>query len=314
MAYGGDPVYGASTSPDITQDVSLHTPVITLSSSVDPSSAGQLVTFRAHVTRAYAIAGTGTVDLVDGTDVIASAPLDSAGTAVIRLATLAIGSHPLVVRYSGDATYTPADSSELTQDVHPVAASVSGSASNATPAPGQSVTYRARVGRVGGVAPTGTVSLMEGATVLGTASVSSQGIALVTSPAGAPGVHHLTMAYSGDGHYGASDSPDVPVEVTASAPTVTIQTSANPAAPGQSITFRAHVSHAYGIASTGTVSLLDGATVVGTATVDASGFAVIRTRTLVPGSHQLTMVYWGDVNYLEASSAPLTEQVGPGPG
>jgi uncharacterized protein (TIGR03118 family) len=60
---------------------------------------------------------------------------------------------------------------------------------------------------------------------------------------------------------------------------------------------------------TGTVVFMDGATVLGSADLDASGQAVFTTSALLPGDHAITAVYTGDADFDPASSVALTQTV-----
>jgi hypothetical protein len=98
--------------------------------------------------------------------------------------------------------------------------------------------------------------------------------------------------------------------------TAPISVSANPTAPtsttvslGANVTLTATVSPASGSAPapTGTVTFFDGATVLGAASVSASGVASFITNSLAAGSNTITAVYGGDKNYrASTSSATLT--------
>ncbi|MFI5775400.1 Ig-like domain-containing protein, partial [Streptomyces sp. NPDC051658] len=54
--------------------------------------------------------------------------------------------------------------------------------------------------------PTGTVSFFDGATLLGTTSLSG-GVAVFTTSTLAIGTHSLTAVYNGSGNFNASTSP-----------------------------------------------------------------------------------------------------------
>jgi len=60
---------------------------------------------------------------------------------------------------------------------------------------------------------------------------------------------------------------------------------------------------------TGSVTFLDGATPLGTATVDEGGIATFVTSALAVGSHPVTALYSGDSNYIAATSGQVTELV-----
>jgi hypothetical protein len=85
-----------------------------LSSSQNPSSAGQPVTFTATVT---GFAPTGTVTFFDGGTQIGTATL-SGGTASFTTSSLAVGRHAITARYSGDINNTPSTSAALIQNVN----------------------------------------------------------------------------------------------------------------------------------------------------------------------------------------------------
>jgi len=61
--------------------------------------------------------------------------------------------------------------------------------------------------------------------------------------------------------------------------------------------------------ATGTVRLFDGATLLGTATLDEGSKAELTVGPLAVGTHALTAVYAGDDTYLASTSAPVTVTV-----
>ncbi len=94
------------------------------------------------------------------------------------------------------------------------------------------------------------------------------------------------------------------------APTTTALTSdINPICPGLNITLTATISDNL---ATGTVEFFDGAASMGVVAV-ASGVATLVTSSLSVGSHSLTAVYSGDVNYLSSTSPVLNQVINPGP-
>jgi hypothetical protein len=84
-----------------------------LSSSQNPSSGGQSVTFTAQVTGA---GPTGTVTFFDGGTQIGTATL-AGGTATMTTSSLTVGSHSITARYSGDGTNAASTSAALIQSV-----------------------------------------------------------------------------------------------------------------------------------------------------------------------------------------------------
>jgi hypothetical protein len=88
---------------------------------------------------------------------------------------------------------------------------------------------------------------------------------------------------------------------------VALSSSLNPTTAGLAVTFTATVSPS---AATGTVQFLDGATVLGTATL-AGGSASFTTPALPQGSQSITAAYSGDALDNASTSGVLTEIVNP---
>jgi uncharacterized delta-60 repeat protein len=97
------------------------------------------------------------------------------------------------------------------------------------------------------------------------------------------------------------------------APTTTaLASSADPSVSGQSVTFTATVSTAGSAAPTGTVSFLDGSTLLGTGTLSTAGgltTATFTMATLAVGTHSITAIYGGDGNDMGSTSAALSQVV-----
>ena len=106
VQYGGDSNFTAVTSSPITQTVNSVAAVVTVTSSINPSSFGQSVDFTAIVTGAGATP-TGTVVVTDGVTALGTITLNASGNGVLTTATLTGGSHSLLFTYSGDTNYKP---------------------------------------------------------------------------------------------------------------------------------------------------------------------------------------------------------------
>jgi len=296
-AYSGDANNAASTSAATTVTVSKAATSAAVASSLNPSAPGQAVTFTATVTPATA---TGSVQFLDGATAMGTATL-SGGTAAVSTASLAAGSHSITAVYSGDANYNGATSAVLPQIVSKASTSTTVSASSGTITYGQSVQLSATVTPS---SATGTVQFLDGATVLGTSTVSG-GAAVLTVPGLAVGTHTVTAAYSGDANSAGSTSAAIGVTVNKAAASAAVASSLNPSVAGQAVTFTATVAPA---TATGTVQFLDGATAIGTAAL-SGGTAALSTSALASGSHSITAVYSGDGNYNGATSAALGQTV-----
>lgn len=108
---------GISNAISVGQKASTTT---TLTSSLNPSSFGQAVTFTATVT---GNAPTGSVTFIDGGTQLGTAAL-SAGKATFATYALSVGSHSITARYGSDANNMASTSAVLTQTVNVAAASV----------------------------------------------------------------------------------------------------------------------------------------------------------------------------------------------
>lgn len=88
----------------------------TLTSSANPSNAGQLVTFTATVSSAVAGTPTGNVTFKDSATTLGTVPLIS-GQASYSTSTLSAGPHSITAQYSGDSAFAPTTSTVLSQSV-----------------------------------------------------------------------------------------------------------------------------------------------------------------------------------------------------
>lgn len=181
------------------------------------------------------------------------------------------------------------------------ASSTSMSSSSPTSTYGQSVTFTATVTAAGA---TGSVTFLDGATTLGTASLAA-GTAAFSIASLAVGSHSITASYGGDGAYGPSTSSAITQTVNKASTSTALMSAVNPSLPGQLVTFTITVTPS---AATGNVTLFDGTATVGT-TALAGGSATIATSTLTNGTHSMTATYAGDANYTASTSSVLSQVV-----
>jgi hypothetical protein len=154
---------------------------------------------------------------------------------------------------------------------------------------------------------TGTVTVAEGGTVLGTAAVSG-GAADVAIDGAAlePGDHTLTVSYSGDAGT-APSSTTVTLTVSPAGSTTTAAVSPGSVEAG---TGRASVDVTVSgdVEPTGTVEVYDGSRLLGSAEL-ADGKATLSVGPFhEPGTHVLSVRYLGS-DHLEASSTAVSLQV-----
>ncbi|MBA2673404.1 MAG: Ig-like domain repeat protein [Ramlibacter sp.] len=291
--YGGDANNAASTSPVLTQTISVASTTTTLSSGLNPSTYGQTVTFTASL--AGGGDATGTVTFKEGTTVLGTATV-AAGAASWTTSTLKAGGHAITAAYAGDANNAASTSAALTQTVAAFTTTTTLTASANPTNAGQTVTFTATVT---GSNPGGAVTFKDGATTLGTANLGAGGIASFATTRLAPGSHAITAAYAGDANHTASTSAGYTQAVNIAATTMTLSATPNPATVGENVTLVARIN---GYSPTGTVTFTDGGTSIGAGAV-TGGAATLALANLAQGSHTLAASYAGDANNQAAASA-----------
>lgn len=166
------------------------TPDVDLSSSVNPSSLGQDVTFTASLD----VQGcTGTVNFYDGGNQIGYNYVNN-NSASIDTTSLSGGTHSITASYNGDSMCFPNTSGTLNQVVNGATPTVTLSS---TPNPanvGQTVTFTASLSIT---TCTGTVTFLDSGSGIGTGNVSNGSATLQTSSLAA-GSHSMTASYGGD--------------------------------------------------------------------------------------------------------------------
>jgi hypothetical protein len=324
--YSGDTAHFSSTSTDngvapLIQTVN-ETTKTTLTSSANPSTLGQNVTFTATV----AISGgggvtpDGTVTFMDGATVLSTVAL-SGGTATYATSTLTLGVHPITAVYSGDSSIEVLGSTSAVLDQDVQATSTIGLTSSLNPSTyGTAVVFTATISSTSPTAATGSVNFYDGATKIGTGTLAGNpAVATFQTATLTVGTHSITASYAGDSNNSAGTSPIVSQVVNTAASSIAVTSSLNPSNFGQSVTFTATVTAATGTGTlTGTVKLQDTyngvtTTLAPTLAVNASGVATFAITTLGVGQHSITATYTGDTTHATSTTAsPLSQVVNEG--
>jgi hypothetical protein len=175
----------------------------TLTTDVNPAVTGQPVTLTATVTASL---GTpvGSVTFFDGSTVLGVVALDPNGQASL-VVPLSAGTHSFTASFAGIAPFTASTSASVSETINPDATTTSVSAEVDGPSFVQFTVTVLPVAPGGGV-PTGTVTLFDGNTIVGTARLDSHGQAFIDIEDLQPGKHTITASYSGDGGFLASTS------------------------------------------------------------------------------------------------------------
>jgi len=210
----------------------------------------------------------------------------------------ASGTQQVVASFPGDSNYAASVSSALSLSSAAGTATVSLSASTTSVSFGTPVTFTATV-TGSGATPAGSVSFMEGSSVLNTANLNSSGVATYTTSSLAVGQRSISASYGGDTNYSAASSPAVVITVTGAsgepAPTVTVTPSASSITTTQALTVKVAVSGGSGKPTpTGSLTLSGGGYTSSTVLVSGSGSLTIPAGSLAVGTDSLTVTYTPD--------------------
>jgi len=309
--YSGDSNYSGSTSAVLSEVVYSSNAATTtaLVSSANPSTPGEAVTFTATVNTSGPGTPSGIVTFWDGTAELGSFALNGK-SASLTTSSLALGTHSITAGYGGDIVFSSSTSAVLTQTVSAVAATSTAVASSANPSNfGQSVTFTATVSSSASGTPTGTVTFKDGTTTLGSVALSSAKASFTTSTLAA-GPHSITAVYGGTSSFAGSTSSVLSqtVDAVSGATSVSLNSSANPSAVGQSVIFTAVVTSSSSGTPTGTVTFEDGTSTLGSEPL-SGGRASFSTAALSAGTHPITAVYSGDSTFTGSTSSVLTQTV-----
>ncbi len=310
--YAGDTSDLASQSVVLIQTMAKAATATSLATSNASVFAGVSVTFTSVVSRTDGVIPTGTVTFLDGSATIGTATLNGTGTATLTTSGLAGGAHSISAVYGGDANSLTSTSAAVSETVQPVATATT-IATSANPgiagAPLQLTATVTQTGTTGnGGAFSGTATFMDGTTVLGTVAVSAAGIATLNTATLSVGSHTISASYGGNANYGSSSSTTIAETILSATTSTTLTSSLTPSIAGMPVTLTATVTGNGGV-PTGTVTFMEGATALGSGTLNVNGIASLTTSTLAVGQHTLAAVYGGDAKDNGSTSAALQQTV-----
>ncbi|WP_075256543.1 Ig-like domain repeat protein [Herbaspirillum camelliae] len=227
-SYAGDSNHAAATSSAITVTINKVVATLTLSATPASASLGSSITFNAVVSGSTGSLPGGTVVFSEGGTTLATVNVVS-GAASFSTSTLALGSHTVTAHYSGDSNNASANSTGVRVSIGRSTPTLSLASSASALNEQAPLTLTATV--AGGIAPTGTVSFMDGAAILGTVSLSGQSASLTLNTL-TVGSHRLSAVYNGDSNNNSTGSASVTVAVASIRPAVTGVTPAGGSALG----------------------------------------------------------------------------------
>ena len=324
-AYSGDPTYAPQSGTFSQTELGTAAPTgFTLTTTKGPLTVGTGATLTATLTGSPI--PTGAVSFTDN-----GAPLSCGAVTVSKTGkavcayTPTWGTHALVATFSGDATYAPITPStggfanSATLVVNSTGASTVAVTSSANPsAYGVAVTLTATVTGSLSSAPTGTIAFTTSAGTLATgcaaAGITATGpttsaaTCVLTPPTSGTGlIMTVNASYSGDPTY----TPEAAAafsqtEDGTATPSISLTSSANPAASGSQVTFAAALT---GTVKPGTVTFTDNGAAVCTAVViPNSGKATCVGMMSGSGVHTIVAAYTGNATYA-ARQVTLNETV-----
>ena len=176
----------------------------TVASSLNPSFIRQSVTVTATVMSVSGSVADGElVTFYDGNAVLGSSAL-TGGTATYTTTSLSVKAHNIKAQYSGDTNFKPSVGS-IQQVVHKYSTTTLLTSSPNPSVYGRTVTFTATVTPSGLFSVTGKVRFWDGATSIGTSSLSG-GVATLKKSRLAVGAHSITAQYLSDAYNDKSTS------------------------------------------------------------------------------------------------------------
>ncbi|MGO8794836.1 MAG: choice-of-anchor tandem repeat GloVer-containing protein [Candidatus Sulfotelmatobacter sp.] len=278
------------------------TPMVTLTSALNPSFVDQSVTFTAVVSGSGATP-TGSVTFEEGTTALGTATL-AKGKATLKHKFTTSGTFSIVANYSGDSNYNAASSTPVSQVVNVYTTTTALTSSLNPSTYGEVVDLTATVTSSGPTA-TGKVTFNNGSISLGSKTLSGGAATLKISTLNA-GTSTITATYAGDAAHSGSTSKSLNQVVDQATTTTAVTSSLNPSTVGEKVKFTATVTSST-TKPTGSVKFMDGTTLLATETLSA-GKASYTTTGLSEGTHNITAVYEGTSN-ITGSTSPVLAQV-----
>ena len=290
-----------------------------LTAGTTSAKHGQPISLAVKVAAANGVSGTPSGDIAISTDKYGTEGQYTlaAGAWSGSVSDLPGGTYNLTARYAGDATFASSASSNVAIMIAPedskpaLAVEMANSQGNlvpfaGTPILGTTAYFSVSVAGVSGQgAPTGTINVLDGTTVVATGTLNATGGAFLSSGGLGVGKHVLTVSYTGDNSFNASTSPATAI-VFSKGQTVTYPYIVNNVFLGQPAQLAVTVTRS-GTAQqpTGTVQFFDNGTAIsgalpvvengpsGAGDTQATFYYTYTTAV----RHTLTASYSGDANY-----------------
>jgi sugar lactone lactonase YvrE len=296
-------VLGTETLPD---------PAITITASPTSSTLGGEVLFTAKVSGSLGTP-TGTVTFMEGSAVVGSSNLNSSGVGASDTSSLTGGLHSITASYSGNSVYAPFVSKPVSVTVSRLELLLEGTTNaNTIQVLGSAIDFKASIGQaIAGFPISGTLSIADDGVTLATTTepVSANAdfiTAGVTTTHLTAGPQNLTLSYSGDANYSPiSATFQDQFDIGQIDPVLTLITPGTAQTANKPFTVSVTLTNILSfLPPTGTVKFYaEGVPLATTQVVnDAAAFLISVPK----GMFRIEAVYFGDNNYLPATSNVIT--------
>ncbi len=297
--YAGSATVATSSSSASTVTVQLlpATVVVTVPASI---TLGVSLPVRAVITASAAV--TGSVSFYDGATLLGAATV-SGNSATLAYAPASAGVHSLKASYAGSSMVAAASSAAYAVTVGQVTPNMVLSATGSTVLQTGSQVILSAI--INGAQPTGVLTFRDGSATLGAVMIAA-GKASLAAVFSTPGVHALSVSYSGDtnnkaataGPFNLTVAPKpAVVALTASSLSITASTAAT-------VTVTAKVSSP---TPTGTITFaINGSAISITGRATSAGTATASFIASKAGTYAVAAAYSGDANAGPANANGLT--------
>jgi sugar lactone lactonase YvrE len=327
----GDPVLGtvnvasdAGNSPGVLylsgQVLDIDPTTLTLASSLNPGTTGTPITFSVTAISAGSTP-TGAMTFLDGATPMGTVQLQAGGNVSFTTSSLSGGQHSITASYAGDSSNAAAVSAALIEIVKdtqtPTATTLTSSLNPLDAGAPVQLTATVDVKALGSgtAAVAGTVTFLDGGTVLGTATINGssatidRGSATLKATTLSVGNHNIIASYAGTPADGSSSSTPLVQVVRIATTNMVLTTATNPSISGAPLALSATIVSTGGT-PTGNIIFSDGSRTLGTTPLNGQGVATLLVNgpAWTPGTHTLTAAYVGD-SLDSPSTSPAVAQV-----
>jgi hypothetical protein len=277
----------------------------TLTSSLNPSMAGQSVTFTAELSSSTGIP-TGSVQFLDGSTLLSTQTVSSTGVARFSTSTLTVGSHTITASYQPTGSF----GASTVSVIQVVNSDTTSTSLTCLPAPidiYNTAQLTATVASSFGT-PTGYIAFSDNGTSLATQALVSGSTSLIYTGSVAE-THIITATYTPTGNFATSTATCSEI-VNALPTTSTLTVSPATSNYGSQVKLSVTVSPTTlpgPSLPTGVVTFYNGASAIGTGTL-TGGVATFTTSSLPIGSYSITCMYSGSSIYATSNcnAIPVT--------